>query len=109
MAELPHFAWPMQFVTLPDGGVTYATVEQDTDADLEASAAIIACTPRGWRDDDPTFGVSSPVFEQGPIDTDRLAAELAQADDRLDVDVDEVLDLANAMNRQLAVSVGRSA
>lgn len=109
MPDLPHFAWPMRFVTLPDGTVTYATVEQDTEPDLQASAAIIACTPRGWRDDDPTFGVTSPVFSQGPLDTDRLAAEIAQADDRLDIDAEEVLDLADAMNRQVVASVGRSA
>lgn len=105
MAELPHFAWPMRFTTLPDGSVTYAAVEQDTEPDLLASAAIVACTPKGWRDDDPEFGVTRPVFDQGPIDTSRLAAELAAADDRLDVDVAEVIDLADAMNRQLIASI----
>lgn len=107
MPELPHPAWPLAFATRPDGTVGFATVEQGTDEDRMASAAVIACTPRGHRDDDPTFGVTSPVFAQGPVDADRLAAEIAQSDPRLDLTVGEVLDLANATRRTVRLSVSR--
>ena len=103
MTDLPHFAWPLRLVTLPDGSSSFAEAEQDTAEDLASSAAVIACTPRGHRDDDPTFGVTSPVFTQGPIDTDLLAAELAQADDRLDYVADEIVDLAEGMRRTITV------
>jgi hypothetical protein len=98
MPDLPHYDWPLRFT--PGG---FAVVEQDTSEELDASAAVIASVPRGWRDDDPSFGVTPLVFSQGPIDAERLSAELAQADDRLAVDVDEVLDLVDAMRREIVV------
>lgn len=96
MAELSHFAWPFQLG---------ADLEQDTPQELSASAAVILCTPRGERDDDPHFGVTAPVFDTQPIDTVRLARELAQSDPRLDPDVSEVLDLADATRAAIRVGV----
>lgn len=106
--DLPHFGWPIRLVTNPDGTSGFAVVEQDTTPDLLASAAVIACTPRGHRDDDPSFGVTQLVFTQGPVDTGRLAAELQEADPRLDVTADETTQLTNAMVRNLTVNVGGS-
>lgn len=99
MADLPQFTWPVQFETRPDGTVAFAELEQGTPAELMASAAVLAATPRGRRHDDPAFGISELVFQQGAIDTDRLAAELRQGDDRLELDVDELLDITNATRR----------
>jgi hypothetical protein len=85
MPDLPHLAWPYRL------GVT---VDQDTPAELLASAAAIACTPRGHRDDLPSFGVGDQTFQQGSIDVERLAAELSQSDERLRAEGEEILDLA---------------
>lgn len=92
MPDSPHYSWPLAFETQQDGTITFGQVEEGSDAELEASAAVIISTPRGHRDDDPTFGVSPLVF-QGGVDTDRLADELQQADPRLSVEADEVVAL----------------
>lgn len=92
MTDLPHLAFPYRLG---------ATVEQDTFAERVASALVIALTPRGHRDDLPEFGITPPLFVEGAIDTDRLAAELAASDDRLDVDATELVDLADATVREI--------
>jgi hypothetical protein len=96
MADLPHMAWPFRLG---------AVVEQDSAEELRGSAAVIACTPRGLRNDNPGFGVTSPLFEQRPIDVDRMAAEIRQSDPRLSPTVDEVLDLLNATRATIRVDV----
>lgn len=101
-----HPAWPLSFETRPDGSVTYATVLQDTDDERKASAATIAATPRGSHLGDPTFGVTSPLFETAPLDTDRLAREIQQSDPRLDLTVTDTADMVNAARRTLTVRVG---
>lgn len=103
--EPTQFAWPMSFAALPDATVAFAEIEQDTTDDLKASAAVVLCTPKGANLDDATFGVDQLVFQDGPLDTDRLAADLQQADNRLTVDVDELIDLADATRRVVNVSV----
>lgn len=106
MTDYPHPNWPLAFETRPDGTVTYASVEQDTDAERKASAAVIAATPRGSHLGDPTFGVTTTLFETVPLDTDRLAREIQQSDPRLDLTVTETADMVNAARRTLTVRVG---
>lgn len=105
MPEYAHFGWPLRFETRADGSAGYAMVEQDTAQDLECSAAVIMCTPRGHRDDDPAFGVTTPLFQQGTIDVERLAGEITQADPRLDLDVEETINVAAATERTLTMHV----
>jgi hypothetical protein len=100
--------WPLRFITNPDGTTTYASVEQDTDAERKASAAVIAATPRGSHLGDPTFGVTSPLFDQAPVDVDRLAREISHSDPRLAVSAREAADLINAAKRILTVAAGRA-
>jgi hypothetical protein len=96
MADLPHLPWPYQLGQ---------TVEQETPAELIAAAAVIVCTPRGHRDDVPDFGVTTPVFEQGALDLERLAGEIQQSDPRLAVDAEEILDLAAATTRTVRLAI----
>ncbi|MEJ7824918.1 MAG: hypothetical protein WKF48_05790 [Solirubrobacteraceae bacterium] len=97
---MPHYAWPLRFAA-----AGFAVVEQDTNDERKASAAVIAATPRGWRDDHPDFGVTPLVFEQGPVDVELLATEIAQSDDRLDVQASEAGELVNALRRVITVGV----
>jgi hypothetical protein len=99
MADLPHLPWPYRF-----GEV----VEQDSPDELVAAAAVIVCTPRGHRDDDPDFGVTAPVFQQGALDLDRLAGEITQSDSRLSVGAEEVIDLAAATIRTVRVAIDQA-
>lgn len=96
MADLPHLGWPYRLG---------AVVEQDSPQELLASAAVIACTPRGQRDDNPAFGVTTPLFEQRPVDTRRLAAEISRSDPRLNPSVEEAAGLRDAMTAQLRVDI----
>jgi hypothetical protein len=100
--------WPLRFVTNPDGTTTYASVEQDSDAERKASAAVIAATPRGSHLGDPTFGATSSLFDQSPVDADRLAREISHSDPRLAVSAREAADLVNAAKRIVTVAVGRA-
>lgn len=105
MPDVPQLDWPLRFTTHRDGTVSFAEVEQDTSAELRASAGVIAATPRGRRIDDEAFGVTPLLHQQGHLDIDRLAAELAQADPRLtDLDLDEVLDLVAPRSRQVDIT-----
>jgi hypothetical protein len=103
--DLPHLAWPLRFAQRADGSTGFALVEQDTDDDLLSSAAVIASTPRGHRDDDPTFGVTSPLFAQGDLEPAALAIEISQSDERLQIDADELIDYADAGTRIIRASV----
>lgn len=93
---LPHFAWPFRL------GVT---VEQNSPDELAAAAAVIVCTPRGHRDDDPSFGVTSPLFEQRPVDAERLASEIAQSDPRLQPTAEDIFDVTDAMRAVIGVDL----
>jgi hypothetical protein len=97
MAEsLSHLAWPYEM------GVD---VQQDTIAERQQSAAVAVCTPKGAWVDNPDFGTTVPLFESRPLDTHRLAQDLAQSDPRLAPTVDEVLALADATRAVLRADV----
>jgi hypothetical protein len=69
---------------------------------------VIAATPRGAHLGDPTFGVTSPLFDQAPVNADRLAQEIAHSDPRLTVTAREAAELTNAARRVVTVAVGRA-
>lgn len=96
MAELSHLPWPYQL------GVD---VEQDTVEELQASAAVALCTPKGAWVDNPRFGVTSPLFDSKPLDAARMASELRDSDPRLTPTVEEAIDLADATRAVLRVDV----
>lgn len=97
MPTLPHFDWPFRL------GVT---VEQDTARELAASAAVILCTPLGQRDDEPAFGVTTPLFESIPVDEQALAAQVAQSDPRLaDIRIEDLTQLADATVARLHIDL----
>lgn len=103
---LPHYAWPLQFVTNPDGTVGFAANDQDTPEDLEATAAVIVCTPRGWRDDDAQFGITPLIFEPVPVDAQLIADQVVQSDDRLKLTATEVAGVVDTVrNATLTVLV----
>lgn len=83
---LPHFAWPFQLG---------ATVEQDTTAEHEAAAAVLACTLRGQVDGLPKFGVTTPLFGAQPVNAELMAAQINEYDSRLEPTGQTILDLAN--------------
>lgn len=101
--------WPLRFTTLPDGTVQLADVSQGSDQDRRARAAVVVCVPRDHRDDEPEFGITPLRWQQGDVDSARLASELNQSDPALDVTADEAYELADATRRTIVADVGQAA
>lgn len=105
MDNLTQPDWPFAFEQIPDGTIRLAEVPQDSDADRLARGAVVMCTPRGHRDDEPQFGVTSPLFKPGRVDTERLTAEINQSDPGLDVQASEAIDMFDQSHRIITVTV----
>jgi phage baseplate assembly protein W len=84
MDDIPHIALPIQFL-----GGRYATVQQDTTAEVAGCVAAIVSFPIGYREDQPEFGISDPAFSLRPIDTSEVEAAIANYEPRADVTVTE--------------------
>jgi phage baseplate assembly protein W len=67
MDDVPHIGLPIRLA-----GVTYATVQQDTDDEVTATVTAIASFPIGWREEAPEFGVTPMEFQGQPLDTTDL-------------------------------------
>src|SRR5262247_2235600 len=70
--DLPHLAWPIHVQ-----GNTYATVQQDTNDEAAANVAVLCCFPRGWRTEQPDFGITDPTFQQMPVDPSEIERQAA--------------------------------
>jgi phage baseplate assembly protein W len=84
MDDIPHIALP---ITL--AGSRFATVQQDTTAEVAACVAAIVSFPLGYREDQPEFGISDPAFSTRPIDTAEVEDAIAEYEPRADVTVTE--------------------
>lgn len=86
--ETPHFAHPFTIAPLPDGTLAAVVREQDDIEEITDCVTRIVSFRRGERDELPTFGISDPLFAQQPIDTRLLSAEIAEWEDRVEVDAE---------------------
>ena len=82
MDSVPHLAWPLQFT-----GAAYRVNDQDTDAELMAAVAVITSFEKGFRIEDPAFGITDPTFSVSPVDADEIAASVAEYEPRADINV----------------------
>jgi hypothetical protein len=105
-------AWPLRFVTRPDGTVGFADCVQASAQDRMSRAAIVVCTPKDHRDDAPSFGVSELQFQQGHIDTDRLVSEIQHSDQALAgleaTEIFDALSQVDATRRVVSIDVGEA-
>lgn len=76
-----HFALPFRLGT--DSQVV--VVEQDSDAEIEASVIVILRSRLGYRDDRPEFGIADPTFRQGGADLEALREAVAEFEPRADL------------------------
>lgn len=100
--ENPHIDWPFRFK--PTGRTVdgkaelqLAHVAQDSEADIRNQIFSVVATPLGFRDEDPSFGIPSPLFTQGDIDTTVIASAVSEF---VGVDV-RVEDYPDAINEAL--------
>ncbi|MFT4034497.1 MAG: hypothetical protein QM679_02865 [Patulibacter sp.] len=104
MSPTPHLAWPPRLTVDADGEATFATVEQDTRAELASTAALLCTLQPGDLPWAPSLGVPSLLGEVDPDEAAALAAAaLADADDRAEWTV--TATQAGDGGRQLVVSV----
>lgn len=84
MDDIPHLALPIEFL-----GSQYATVQQDTTAEVAACVAAIVAFPIGYREDQPEFGITDPAFQTRPIDTAEIEEVIDQYEPRAELTVSE--------------------
>lgn len=90
MPGIPHLDFPMRLTT----GGQFATVDQDSDAELVACIALLLAYPRGSRPDVPNFGVPEQLFLQGGVNLDEIRAALEDYEPRVVTAPDHVLQEA---------------
>jgi len=78
-ADPQHLAWPLRL--LRNG--TFATVEQESDAELLQNAALVLATSPGSRPGLPTFGFRDPTFSTTPPSNAEIEAAVREWDDRV--------------------------
>lgn len=100
-------AWPLRQVALPDGTVTLATVEQDSDEDVRRGLALICELRVGdlpWAED---IGIPDPMGSTDPAATAELiGAALRAADTRAATVEVTVIPNADGSDRDLHLKIG---
>lgn len=85
--ETPHFSYPFRFA---DGAA--AVVEQDSLDEVSDAVLRITNTEKGERDDLPEFGVTYPLFDQVPVDMERLTEEIREWEPRANLSGSQRID-----------------
>lgn len=103
MANIPHLAMPFQVIN-----GQWVTVEQDTDDEVAHCVKNICAFERGYRIEDPDFGIDDPTFTVMPIDTEDIDSTLAVYEDRAQVDIYQEFTPAGDVNIRLEVTIPTS-
>jgi phage baseplate assembly protein W len=82
VAHIPHLMVPFQVIN-----GQFVTVEQDTDDEVAQCVQNICAFERGYRVEDPDFGIRDPTFTIMPIDTEDISRALSTYEDRPVVDI----------------------
>jgi hypothetical protein len=92
-ARVPaHLAFPIR---LGAGGL--ATVEQDSDADIVQSVALLLDTRPGERRSVPEYGLPDPLFSG--LTEDQVTAVISEWEERADVDLLHIDNLTSPPTR----------
>jgi hypothetical protein len=84
MDDVPHISLPIQITA-----GAYATVQQDTTAEVADCVAVIVAFPIGYREDQPDFGITDPAFTVRPIDTTEIEEVIETYEPRAVVTISE--------------------
>ena len=80
---IPHFDIPFRYV-----GIAPAVNDQDSVNDIAACVYAVCVTNPGDRDEMPDFGVTDPAFQQQPIATSVMAAQISEWEPRVHTLID---------------------
>lgn len=87
MADIPHLSFPYEF------GVHN---EQDTIDDITACVAAVLSCPQGFRNEEPTFGITDQAFRQGGASLPELRSAVSRWEPRAQTQADQIIDAATA-------------
>lgn len=103
----PHFDFPFRFDRTTG---QFATVEQDTFADVFNCVHVTVRTHPGQRDLLPEFGVLDLTFMEQPVDTGEMQAEIARWEPRAQVVFTQAADELDMLIARVSAYVqGRGA
>lgn len=103
MADIPHLAVPLRVVA-----GKWAVVEQDTEDEVAQCVRNICSFERGYRVEDPDFGIEDPTFTTMPIDTNDIASALAEYEERADVEILQEISKDGTTTVRIEVNVPTS-
>jgi len=100
---IPHLAVPLQVIN-----GAFVTVEQDTDDEVAQCVRNICAFERGYRIEDPDFGIADPTFTTMPIDTADISEALDAYEDRAMVSIYQEIAPDGSVNIRLEVNIATS-
>lgn len=104
--DTPQLALPFRF----GANGQPLTVDQDSVEEVADCVETFLRTPLGHFPEQPDYGLLDPSFEEGAVDTQELAAGLAQWEERANVALEQRPDLrdrfTNVLNIQLSTRSG---
>jgi hypothetical protein len=99
MALVPRLKWPLELGALGQ----LATVEQDSDEDIEQCLKALFLTRVGDRPDMPDVGVPDLTFTEEPMDLDEVTDVLTEREPRASVLVSEQPDALEQLVSDLRI------
>lgn len=96
MTDIPHFDLPFR-ITTASGKTKIVEVEQDSYEDVAVCLQAALRTEKGFRPEMPTFGVTDLVFQEVPVDTATLRAELEVHESRMVLALSERPDTIDSL------------
>lgn len=98
---IPHITLPFRLDR--NGGIAWA--EQDTVDEIVTCAETIKRYPADYRPEYLEFGSDDLVFEQKPLQVDRLAQQLERFEPRANAVIEEVVDRLEESHAHLIISI----
>jgi phage baseplate assembly protein W len=91
MTDVPRLAWPMTL-----SGTRLATIEQDSDDDINQCVRLVLLHRVGDRDDQPDMGVPDDTFAEQPLDTAAIVAAVERHEPRVAALAGSTIDSINS-------------
>lgn len=101
--NVPHLAVPFQVIN-----GQWVTVEQDTDDEVAQCVRNLCAFERGYRAEDPDFGIADPTFTTMPIDTEDIARALSVYEDRALIEIFQTISPDGSVEVRLEVTLPTS-
>jgi hypothetical protein len=107
--ETPHFAHPFAMAEQPDGSLAALVDEQDSIDEIVACVERVVSFTRGSRDELPDFGIDDPTFAQAPVDVRLLSAQVAEWEDRVEVNAETTIDTYDELIAHVRLTIDPTA